>query len=245
MTNYPVWDVKATKELILSLYGKEQYIKAQQSLNSSLQRRDFARFHYFVIFDRWGTHLDDIKNEDPINIVLACADEVVSDRRAQRMDELAAHVHSCVHSLHTIPDTMAHAIYYGLGLNLSLPLKERKITAAAIARGLDSDGSLKRMGDLFRSIYASGEFTYLDALNNHGKHRSMVQPATWFDMTEKSTQPITLEFSEFSYDGVSYARREIKPVLSSEYERISKSIVDCGVELMSVLKNRAAAQGVS
>lgn len=69
----------------------------------------------------------------------------------------------------------------------------------------------------------------------------MVRPSTWFDMTGKATAPITLEFSDFSYDEVSHARREIQPVISREYERISKGIVDCGIEILKVLKHRALA----
>ena len=240
MSSYPIWDVKTTRELILSLYGKEHFLKANQSLNSALQRRDFAKFHYFEAFDRWEAHLEDIKNEDPIEVVLlTCEDEIANDRRAQRMDELAAHVHSCVHSLHTIPDTLAHALYYGLALNLSSPLKERKITASSVAKKLDEDSALTKLSDMFQSIYTSGDFTYIDALNNHGKHRSMVRPGTWFDMTGKATVPITLEFSDFSYDTARYARREIQPVLSREYERISKGVVDCGIEILNLLKERA------
>lgn len=241
MSNFQIWDLKETRELILRLHGKEQFLKANQSLNSALQRRDFARFHYFEAFDRWRAHLEDIKHEDPIEVVLACADEIANERRAQRMDELAAHVHSCVHSLHAIPDTMAHALYYGMALNLSSPLKERQITATSIAKLLDADSSLTELSRLFQSIYTGGDFAYINALNNHGKHRSMVRPSTWFDMTGKATAPITLEFSDFSYDEVSHARREIQPVISREYERISKGIVDCGIEILNVLKHRALA----
>ena len=217
MSSYPIWDVKATKELIFDLYGKEQFLKAQQSLNSALQRRDFAKFHYFEAFDRWDAHLKDIEKDNPIHVALDCADEIAMERRAQRMDELAAHIHSCVHSLHTIPDTMAHAIYYGLALNLSSPLKERQITALAVAGRLSSDDSLGKVNDFFRSIYAGDSFSYISALNNHGKHRSMVRPATWFDMTGQALVPITLEFSEFSYDGIPYPRQEIKKILTFEY----------------------------
>jgi hypothetical protein len=242
MSSSPTWDVKTTRELILSLYGKEQFLKASQSLNSALQRRDFAKFHYFEAFDRWEKHLEDIKDENPLDIVLACTDEMADYRRAQRMDELAAHVHSCVHSLHTIPDTMAHALYYGLALNLTSPLKERQITAASIVKKLNGNSSLTKLGDFFQSMYTSGDFTYIDALNNHGKHRSMIRPATWFDMTGKDMVPITLEFSNFSYDAVHHPRREIQPVLSREYERISQCIIDCGIEIFNLLKDRAVTQ---
>jgi hypothetical protein len=245
MTESPTWDVKATRELIDKLYGNKQSLIARQSINSVLQRRDFARFHYFEAFERWDEHLEDIKDESPINIVLACADEITNEKRANLMEELAAHVHSCVHSLHTIPDIMGHALYYGLALDSNSPLSERRITAKSVAKILVLDESLTKLGELLESIYLEGSFNYIDALNNHGKHRSIIRPGTWFDLRAKSELPITLEFSEFIYDGVSYKRQQIKPILSQEYERIAASIIYCGIEFSNVLKNRAALQGGS
>jgi hypothetical protein len=61
-------------------------------------------------------------------------------------------------------------------------------------------------------------------------------------MTGQALVPITLEFSEFSYDSIPYPRQEIKKILTFEYERISKSIVDCGIEMLILLRSRADLQ---
>lgn len=240
MSSYPIWDVKTTRELIFNLYDKEQFLKANQSLNSVLDRRYFAKFHYLEAFNRWKVYLEHIENEDPIDIVfLTCEDEIKNDERARCIDELTAHIHACVHSLHTIPDTLAYALYYAMGLNLSSPIKNEKyIMASSVAEKLAKDSSLNKLRDLFESIYTGGDFTYINALNNHGKHRSMVRPGTWFDLTGKATTPITLEFSDFTYETVRYARREIQQTLASEFERISKGVVDCGIEILKLLKDR-------
>lgn len=239
----PIWDVKSTRELILDMYGREQFLLANQSLNSALQRKDFARFHYFEAVDRWRAQLDDIRDIDPIEVVMACGDDSDVERRAQRMDELAAHVHACVHSLHTIPDTMAHALYYGLALNIGSTLKERQISAATVAKKLGNVGSHTKLLGFFQSIYLSGDFPFIEALNNHGKHRSLVRTGTWFDMTGRASDPVTLELSDFDFDGVRHVRREILPLLASEYERVSQAVVDCGIEMLYVLQGRCAEQG--
>lgn len=245
MSESSTWEVKKTRDLVNKLYGKKQYLIAKQSINSVLQRKDFARFHYFEAFERWDAHMEDIKNEDPINLVLACADEITNERRANLMEELAAHVHACVHSLHTIPDIMAHALYYGLSLDSRFPLNERSITAKSVAKILASNESLTTLSKLLQSIYVEGDFNYIDALNNHGKHRSIIRPGTWFDLRAKSEVPITLEFSEFIYDGINYERHEIKPILSNEFERIDANIIYCGIEFLNVLESRAVLQGGS
>jgi hypothetical protein len=245
MSISPIWDVKTTRELILHMYGKEQFLKANQSLISALQRKDFARFHYFEAAHRWKAQLDDVRDLDPIEVVLDCGDDNAVETRAQRMDELAAHVHACVHSLHTIPDTMAHALYYGLALNIGSCLKERQISAATVAKKLGNVGSHTKLLGFFQSIYLNGDFPFIEALNNHGKHRSLVRTGTWFDMTGSASDPVTLELSDFDFDGVRHVRREILPLLASEYERVSKAVVDCGIEMLHVLQGRCGEQGNS
>lgn len=238
MSDKLIWNILATKEAVFKLYGKSQMLMVAQSLDSVVQRRDFAHFHYHEAMDRWKIHLDDLKNEHPIEIVFRSDNEDVDDERAGRMHEVAAHVHACIHSLHTIPDIMAHAVYYGIGLNLPTALRERDITAKKVARILMPDLALSKLSNIFQSIYTFGDFAYIDALNNHGKHRSIIRPATWFDLTGKTSIPITLEFSEFNYSGAVYRRREIQEVINSEYDRIAKAIVDCGIELLAVLQER-------
>lgn len=230
------WDLQETRQLIGDMFGKEQLLLARQSLNSTLDRLRFAGFHFHEAMERWDQHHNDIKNFDPIHVVLGQGDEEVRHQRAERMDELSAHVQACVQSLHAIPDILAHGIYYSLALNIKYSLSERKIAAWSISQKLALDPSLRRLDDLFRSIYSAGDFEYLDALNNHGKHRSIINTAVWSDLTGLAENPISLQFSDFKYSGANYSRRDIRPVLTDEYARISKGIVQCGVELLNILK---------
>lgn len=240
MSVYPIWNMQETRELIADLYGKDQMLLARESLNSVVDRRDFAHFHFHEAMDRWEQHLIDIKDCNPVVVALGCGIEEIDNRRAQRMDELAAHVQACVHSLHTIPDIMAHALYYSLALDSISPLKERDIAAKKVTKKLIGDTSLQQLKDLFESMYSSGNFDYLDALNNHGKHRSIVRTAIWSDLTGKAENPIELQFSDFSYDGTRHKGRDIRSILTSEYERIARNIIDCGNELLRILKKRKA-----
>lgn len=241
------WDLQQTRQLIGDLFGKNQLLLARQSLNSTLDRLRFAGFHFHEAMARWDQHLEDIKEFHPFEVALGLGDEEVEHQRAKRMDELSAHVQACVQSLHAIPDILAHGIYYGLALNMKYPLAERKIAAWSVSEKLALDPSLHQLNDLFRFIYGSGDFEYLDALNNHGKHRSIVNTAVGSDLTGEAKDPISLQFSDFKYSGANHDRRDIRTVLTDEYERISKGIVDGGVELLNVLhlKKKDAAMSAT
>lgn len=236
MIPHPTWNLKDTKELILELYGKPKYIMAAQSLNSTVDRLDFARFHFHEAMSRWDAHLIDIQDCHPLEAALGSGDEETDARRARRLHELAAHVQACVHCLHTIPDILAHALYYGLALDVTTPLGERQINARNVASIVRTDSALQHLYDLFVSVHTSTDFKYLDALSNHGKHRSLVRTSVWWDMTGKAPDPVILQFSEFSYDGDKHDTRDVRPFLVAEYERISRALVDCGMELWNILK---------
>lgn len=241
MNSSPVWDLEATRKIIGKLYGKDQLLLARQSLNSAIDRRDFAHFHFHEAMKRWDQHLIDVKDCDPIEAVFGSGDDEIDDERARRMHELGAHVHACVQSLHTIPDIMAHGLYYGLALNQPSPLGERAISAKSVTEKLAGDPSLHGLQNLLKLMYSSGNFEYLDALNNHGKHRSIVQTAVWADLTGESKDPISLKFSGFKYSGTQRDGRDIRTVLTSEYERLARCIIDCGIELFSILERRKVA----
>lgn len=241
MNSSPTWDLQATRQMIVDLYGKDQMLLARESLNSVVDRRNFAHFHFHEAIDRWEQHLIDIKDCHPVEVALGSGDVDIDNQRAKRMHELGAHVQACVHSLHTIPDIMAHGLYYGLALNQRFPLGEREITAKSVSKKLAENSSLHHLEELFKSMYSSGDFAYLDALNNHGKHRSIVQTAIWSDLTGEAKDPISLQFSDFNHSGAKHDGRDIRSVLTNEYERIARSIIDCGVELWNVLKQRKEA----
>lgn len=57
----PNWNMQETREVIADLYGKDQMLLARESLNSVIDRRDFAHFHFHEAMDRWEQYLIDIK----------------------------------------------------------------------------------------------------------------------------------------------------------------------------------------
>lgn len=245
MNSGPRWNCQETRQLIADLYGADQMLLARESLNSVIDRRSFARIHFQEASKRWEQYLMDIKDCHPFEILVGSGISEIDNLRFERMLELGAHVHACVHSLHTIPDIMARGLYYGLALNKVAPLGERAISVQSVTKAIAGDSTLEDLNGIFKSMYSSGDFPYLQALNNHGKHRSIVQTAIWSDLTGDAEVPISLQFSDFTYDKEKHTGRDILAVLTEEHDRISRSVIDCGVELWNVLKQRKDANALS
>jgi hypothetical protein len=231
-----LWDRGATKQLIFDIYGKGQMLLAKDSLVSMVERADFASFHIHEAMSRWGQHFSEVKDL-PMGELLAPTCNDRKARHATRFHEIGAHVQACVQSLHSLADILSHALYYGLALDKKFHLKEKDITYRTVAKKLAVDRSLEPLRRLFESIFTDGEFNYLTALDNHGKHRSIVASAVWFHVGP-DPKPVSLEFLGFIYAGTRYEGRPVLPFLICEYERIDMRMVECGIELHNVLQQR-------
>ncbi|MGZ9713885.1 hypothetical protein ACXX82_24110 [Glaciimonas sp. GNP009] len=228
-----VWDRGATKQLIFDIYGKNQMLLARDSLLSMVERAGFASFHILEATRRWNQHCSEVK-ELPMGEILAPMCEDRKKRHGDRLHEIGAHVQACVQSIHSIADILSHALYYGLAMDRECPLNERNIDYRTVAEKLAGDQSLLTLRKLFESIAKEGEFKYLEALNNHGKHRSIVTSAVWFHVGA-GPKTISLEFLGFKYSKTQYEGRPVLPFLVGEYERIHIRMNECGNELHNIL----------
>lgn len=151
--------------------------------------------------------------------------------------KVSAHVLACVQSLHAIADIFAHAIYYSLGYNLRPDaLPERRVAAHSVRDKLRLTAAHQSLADDLNGLISNEHSEYLGALANQSKHRSLVKPTLWLDMTEVGPEPFTLQFQDFVYDGTFYERREIRPFLASAFNHISRTVVDTGIELNATLR---------
>ena len=167
-------------------------------------------------------------------------DEDARDEFNQCIWEIGAHVTACVQSLHAMADIFAHAIYYTLGYNLKpSPLSERNININSVLRVLQQTQEHQSLLQEMALLVSGDDYTYLDALSNHSKHRSLIRTGLWANMTGKKLEPYTLEFQEFIYDKKPYPRRSILPFLQSEFDRQSSRIFEAGNVLNLALKSES------
>ncbi|MCY0915214.1 hypothetical protein [Massilia antarctica] len=85
-------------------------------------------------------------------------------------------------------------------------------------------------------LATSGRAKYLAALSNHSKHRSTVKNLVSLDMMGTDPEPIRLNFESFNYGNKEFDQHEVLPLLEAEFNRISKIVVDSGIELHRILQ---------
>lgn len=228
------WNRMETKSLVENSYGKLQAELAYQSMCSTIDRQEYARYHYLNaknLFDAYVGQLDAPWNF--LKISTGGCSEEAHDEFIKCFWEIGAHVTACIQSLHAMGDIFAHTIYYALGYKLELTKKgEQKLYLSDVRKKLSQSADYRSLVQELNLLTSGGDFTYLGALANHCKHRSLIRPLPWGYL-----KGIELEFQEFTFDKNRYSRRLVLPFLQSEFDRQSLRIFEAGNVLNSILKS--------
>jgi len=229
-----VWDRDEARELVAFCFGKAQAELTYQSLNSTIDRQEYARYHYHNAKNLFDAHIE--KFDSPIDFMKSSVEG--SEEQNRCILEMGANVTACVQSLHAIADIFAYATYHALGYNLKpSPLSERSININSVKCALQLTPEHQSLVQELALLVSGEDYAYLNALTNRSKHRSLIRTPLWGDLTGKKLEPYTLEFQEFSFNNTSYPRRLALPLLQSEFDRQSSRIFEAGSALNSVLKS--------
>lgn len=225
------WNLAALKEAVRQRYGPKQEEALTPALSSVVQRGAFAKYHYLEA-KRLLEAATAAHTEPAEMMMLLLGSDTASATFQQARFQAAAHITACVQSMHATADTLAHAIYFALGMNLDPGqcLKPRQISISKVLNIVSAVPIQKSLAELVEN----DGFLYLTALNNHSKHRSMVDIPFSLDVTA-TPGPSGLKFAAFEYDGEEFAERWAMPTLDAEYSRQSTLIIGIGQALNSTL----------
>ena len=225
------WNLAALKDAVRKLYGPTQAKALTAPLNSVVQRGAFAKYHYSeakrLLDAATAAHTE------PSEIMqLLFGSDPASAAFQQARFEAAAHVTACVQCMHATADTLAHAVYFALGMNLDpvMCLKPRQVTINNVMKRLPT-GPIRK---LINELVDHEGFRYLSALSNHSKHRSIVDIPFSLDLTAMPG-PSGLKFAAFEYEDVEFPECWAMPALDAEYGRQSSLIIPIGQALNSNL----------
>lgn len=225
------WNLADLKDAVRHKYGTEQEEKLIPPLNSVVQRGAFAKYHYLeakrLLEAATAAHA-----EMGAMVVLILGSDTASVAFRQARFHAAAHVIACVQNMHATADTLAHAVYFALGMDLNpaLSIEPRKITIWNV-KDKTPVGNIR---NLLNGLVDHDDFRYLNQLNNHSKHRSVVDIPFSVDVTAIDA-PSGLKFSGFKYEGVDIPGCWAMPTLDAEYGRQSALIIRIGQALNSTL----------
>jgi hypothetical protein len=139
--------------------------------------------------------------------------------------------------MHAVVDNIVHFVYYALGANLDPATridKERDITWSKVSKKL-AEGPIK---DGLSALLSDPGFTFLAALNNHSKHRSIIEVPYSVSFEAEAIEH-GLRFNPFTYDGVDYPAKWVRSTLINEYQRQEGLILAIGNSVNDELRDRA------
>lgn len=232
------WNDSETRNLIEELFGREQLELARPALRSIVNRLAYAQYHF-----QEAERLQEIFCDQHLTkrSLIQVAFSVNSDAHLalnELMLEIGAHTIACIQSIHTLPDIFAHALYFSLGLNMGITtaLKELDIVPTSVCKLLKTNEEYLELAIELDRLKNQGRFDHINALANHSKHRSIVQPKLNGDNTGTRERRYEIHFSEFTYRDKPYPAIDIHDFLEPEYARCSKIVLDTGVKLKRVLE---------
>jgi len=234
------WNLDETRQQIARLFGRDQLILAKDSLRSIDDRQIYAWVHYQDALQLIDAYIDENLKNTTLIEAIHFGEESGSTDFNLFIRKVGAYFIACVQSIHTLPDILAHAIYFSLAINLTAkPIRERSITASSVAKRLSEIPDAEAVGLLLTELATGGAFPHLSALANHSKHRSIIFPSMSEDWTGLRPERHLVMFSAFECDGNSFMQVSAKELLVAESARCSRLVSQAGHALNAVLRNRA------
>lgn len=231
------WDVEEARNLIAAVHGSEQLALARTTLASLAERQTYASYHYHeyrrvlhVTFD------SQIESQSLLEIALP---HMLQDRWNinHPLTQASAHVMACIQSLHASLDTMAHAVYYALGMNLAPnALREHDVSLHRVIKALEGNVAAQNVLAHLTELQRSPILKHLSALVNHSKHRRVLHPSFSVDLRDPDKETYKLEFPEFSHNNASYPSIGADKLLEDVQAALSPTLVSCGNEVNNALR---------
>jgi hypothetical protein len=229
-TDSPIWNIEEMGRAVTARFGPDQWKKAHPSVRSVVDRSHFAHFHYAqarqVLRNRVA------RRHPSAGILGAIADGSLNGTLLQ----IRAHLTAFFQSLHALPDTCAHMVYFCLGFDLQdWKLEARDVnahgTAALLAdwgRGAkDLTGfasvpwvQLGLVHELFTALSSGSDWRHVRALVNTSKHRSIIRPSLSDSMRGPAEQRFTLNLEPFEYGDKSYHAIDAISLMVREHDRM-------------------------
>lgn len=232
------WDLKETYRLVHLVFGADQERLVRASAGSVTNRQDFSSYHFSEAMRLSKTFERNHLAGTTTILDLHVQGAEKKERAFQRyIVKAGAHSLAAVQSLHAIPDIFAHAVFFATGQNLKpLALRDSAISLPAVAKFLESDSRFAALSEALRSIQSGTGWRHLSAVANMSKHRSVVRAAYSEDWTGSRANARELQVSSFERQGRHYPAVSLRELLEPEYERIMRTVVSIGNELIACLR---------
>lgn len=219
------WDLAALRDHVQRLFGDDQRRIVSNCIRSVLNRREFARHHYNEAVRAIAAKTEGRPDYEVMAAMLGAYDKEAGSFEDARF---AAYLNivACVHNMRAVADNLVHLVYFATGMNLNntTRIEERSISWHKVRDNLPASELVEDL----KKLYSHDNFRYLAALDNHCKHRGIVDVG--FSVSEVEATH-GMRINAFSYEGTDYPHRWVRPLLIAEYQRQETQIMLAGNHL--------------
>ncbi len=209
------WHLGELRQRVAAHFGSDQLAKLKPPLDSLEQRWRIARYHYYVVkrlvaglaaWSRREGHLFAIVQRARLDSVSL---------------KITANVLACLQSLHAVADTFAHAAYFSLALDQDPTFRTpiERLSIKTLLNTLLKTGQYPKLTESVRDLITHQDFCHIEAIVNHSKHRSIIEPIFHADGVEGISDDLTITFPRIDYKGSIYPERPVATFLEGEYVR--------------------------
>ncbi|MEA9491718.1 hypothetical protein [Xanthomonas campestris] len=220
------WDLGALRDGVRAAFGPDQRRLVSQSIQSVSDRRKFSAYHYQEAMRIIAAKVGGRPGDELLPIMMGADDNDTGSFEDARFTAYA-NIVACMHSMRSVADNLVHLVYYATGMNRDAATcikRERDIAWETVRKKL-IPAAVKAELD---ALHEHADFKYLCALDNHCKHRSIVDIGYAISFTEETHG---LRIKAFTHDGIDHAPQWVRPFLKSEFQRQEATILRAGNHL--------------
>ncbi|AIL10457.1 hypothetical protein U0039_06570 [Stenotrophomonas maltophilia] len=235
------WNNDETRGQVERIFGRDQLEKVRSCLQALNERIYFSEYHYRQANYFIKKPMEGRTSDEAMLVFLGVFDEDDEPGAWEHFRFSHAHAFACVQNLHSLPDHLAYFAYWALGMDLDEKTRIqrlRDITRKEVNRRLPEP-----LKEVYSQLVADESFVYIDDLNNHSKHRSLIKVSYQTKFEIDQVKEHGLQFGEFTFGDRSYPARWVLETLRKEHNRQSKFIVAFGNELNATLQAMPARVG--
>jgi hypothetical protein len=237
------WHIEKTRELVCQQYGAAQLALVRPSIRSVFARMDHAQYHFREARAVLQQTIDERFDRQELYDAVLFVDPQGRQAIDNGLMKVEAHMMASAQAIHAVADTLAHVVYFALGLNFPQSWNERKVdleTIAKAVKGLQQGRpSYPTVSFALDTLRSNDSFKAVHAIVNHSKHRGIPEPVLALQ-DDNSDRLYDMQFGHFMYDDSYQPRTEMKELLEPAYAAVLRAVIDTGNAINEVLAREVA-----
>ncbi|TAA41484.1 hypothetical protein [Pseudoxanthomonas winnipegensis] len=228
------WDIQETRQQVERVFGHDQREQVRPCLQTLNERVYFSEYHYRQAHHFISKPMEGRTGDEAMAVFSGAFDEGEEPGAWEHLRFAHAHAFACVQNLHSLADHLAYFAYWALGMNLDEKTRIPKlgdITRQEVKKRLPTS-----LNQVYGQLVEDESFLYIDALNNHSKHRSLIRVSYRTKLEMDLVKEHGLLFGEFTFRDKPYPARWVLETLRKEHNRQGALILAFGIALNGKLQ---------